>query len=482
MAAVSQPGSRGGLITALVVFVVLFFIAAIFAVVKGIDDKDKEQKLVRLTKLYQEAITEGEMSGPDYKDVAAVRNQPEYRSRTVFDILISQRNALTTKLVGQSMGGAEALEAASQVIQTANDRLKAVGVPVPGTSLAGAIGVLTEAVLQQQAGATQLKGQLASNTNQMKKQVDNYQAEMTEHKKNVEAAKTEATTASAQTAAYRQSKDELLAKLEKNLVDTVEKARKADDDAKSQMGVKDGDVKKLQTEVRTLVAKMDRYRPQNLADSIIRRADGKVTQVGRNDVAYIDIGLGQQITPGMTFQIYDRELGIPKTTNTAADDLPQGKGSLEVTRVGARSSECRVVKLQQGQQIVEGDLIANLIYDPNVKLKFKVYGDFDIDQNSVATAAEAEIVKRLIAQWGGALVEEVTIDTDFVVMGKEPTIPQYTSDQLKDDPIAAFQMEKATKAMAAYEEIRTKALDMHVPVLNQNRFLYLIGFFDLARK
>ncbi len=482
MAAVSQPGSRGGLITALVIFVVLFFIAAIFAVVKGIDDKDKEQKLARLTKQYQEAITEGEMSGTDYLALKEIRNQPEYRNRTVFDILVSQRSALTTKLVGQAMGAPEALDRASQIIQASNDRLKGVGVPVPGTSLAGAISVLTEAVLQQQSAGEQLKGQLAASADQMKKQVEAHQTEMAEHKKSIEAVRTEATTASAQTAAYRQTKDELLAKLEKDLVDAAEKNRKAEEDAKAQMTAKEGELKKAQTEIRSLVAKLDRYRPQNPADSIIRRADGKITSVGRNNVAYINIGQGSQITPGMTFQVYDRELGIPKTTDTSSDDLPQGKASLEVTSVGAHSSECRVIKVQQGHQIVEGDLIANLIYDPNTKLKFKVYGDFDIDQNGVATAAEAEIVKRLIAQWGGVLVEDVTIDTDFVVMGKEPTIPQYTSDQLKDDPIAAFQTEKATKAVAAYEEVRTKSLDMHIPVLNQNRFLYLIGFYDLARK
>jgi hypothetical protein len=316
----------------------------------------------------------------------------------------------------------------------------------------------------------------------MKKQSEAYQQEMTEHRKNVETLKTEATTASAQTSAYRQTKDELVAKLEKDLVDTVEKASKADEDAKAQIQTIDGQLKKTQTEGRTLLAKLDKYRPRNPGDSMIRRPDGKITQIARNNVVYIDLGQGQQINPGMTFQIYDRELGIPKTTNSAADELPIGKGSLEITRVGARSSECRLIRTAPGQQIIEGDLIANLIYDPNVKLKFKVYGDFDVDQNGVATAAEADIVKRLIVQWGGTLSDEVAIDTDFVVMGKEPTIPQYTSDQLKDDPIATYNVEKATKALAAFEEVRTKALDMHVPVLNQNRFLYLIGFFDLARK
>jgi hypothetical protein len=481
MAAVSQPGSRAGLITALVVFVVLFFVAAIFAVVKGIDDKDKEKKLTELQKRYQETITDQEMTGTDYQALSASRQADQ--SRTVFDLLLSQRNALATRATGKSMDGAEALKAVDALVLAANNRLSPAGVSVPGTSLSGAVSVLTEAVLQRHEQVEQLKAQLAKSNQDMKGQVVAYKTEMDEHRKAFEGAKTEAAGASQQSATYRQGKDEQLAKLEKDLVDAVEKARKSEEDLKTQISAKEEEIRKLQTDTKRLVAIVDRYRPKNPADSMIRRADGRVIQVSRNNTVYISLGLGQQITPGMTFEIYDRDLGIPKsTTEGEAEVLPAGKGSLEVTRVGSTSSECRVIKATTGSQIIEGDLIANLIYDPNVKLHFKVYGDFDVDQNNVATPGEADIVKRLITQWGGALTEDITIDTDFVVMGKEPVIPQYTAEQLRDDPIAQFNVEKAMKALSEYEAVRTKALDMHVPVLSQNRFLYLIGFYDQARR
>jgi len=482
MAAVSQPGSRAGLITALVIFVILFFIAAIFAVVKGIDDKEKEKALGELRKKYQEVISEQEMTGPEYGTIKDLRILAENRSRSVFDILYSQRNALTTKIAGQAIGAAEALNIASQVVQASNERLKAAQVTMPGTSLVGALNVLTEAVVSKQQQSGQLSAQLAASNEEMKGQIETYKAELDQHRKSLEAAKGETAGAQQQSAAYKQSKDEQVAKLEKDLVDGVEKARKAEESDKALVSVKDADIKKLQSEVRSLVAKLDRYRPQNISDSIIRQPDGRIVQVARNNVVYINLGQGSQITAGMTFEIYDRELGIPKTGTSVAEELPKGKGSLEVTRVGSGSSECRVVRATPGLQIVEGDLIANLIYDANTKLKFKIYGDFDMDQNGVATAQEAEIVKRLVAQWGGTLSVAVAMDTDFVIMGKEPTIPQYTAEQLKDDAGAQYAVEKATKALAEYEDVRTKALDMHVPVLNQNRFLYLIGFYDQAKK
>src|SRR5262249_40905431 len=159
----------------------------------------------------------------------------------------------------------------------------------------------------------------------------------------------------------------------------------------------------------------------------------------------------------MTFEIYDKNEGIPRTGGSE-DQLPIGKGSLEVTHVSVDSSECHVVKLQPGAQLFVGDLIANIIYDANVKLNFRVYGDFDIDQNGVATPQETEIVKRLVVQWGGSLTDKIDVDTDFVVMGKEPVLPNVTKEQLEANPILKFDYEKAEQALKAYEEIRNKTL------------------------
>jgi hypothetical protein len=160
--------------------------------------------------------------------------------------------------------------------------------------------------------------------------------------------------------------------------------------------------------------------------------------------------------------------------------MPVGKGSLEVIQVGPGISECRMVKVTPGAQIFVGDIVANLVYDRNLKWSFKVYGNFDLDQNGMATAADTEIVKRLIVQWGSRLSEQVTPDTDFVVLGKEPEVP--TVDKDSATPLDVFEQEKAEAALRAYEEVRNKALELGIPVLNQNRFLYLIGYYDLAQR
>ena len=76
--------------------------------------------------------------------------------------------------------------------------------------------------------------------------------------------------------------------------------------------------------------------------------------------------------------------------------------------------------------IVQGDPILNLIYDRNVKFNFYVYGDFDISRTEHPTPAGADVIRRLIVQWGGHLDKTLNIETDFVVMGTPPEIPIYS--------------------------------------------------------
>jgi uncharacterized coiled-coil protein SlyX len=485
MAAVSQPGSRAGIITALVVFVVLFFIAAIFAVVKGVDDKEKEQKLDKLTKNYSEVVSQGDLSSEDMVQVKDARSSAEDKKENIFRFVLGQRNDLAKLVKGQAVDGGKAIEAANQTILDANKKLKDANVTVPGASLTGAIDALADAVANRQQQIAKLTDQLASEQKALAAKLGSYQKELEQVKLGLEAAKTEATASEQKSTAYRQNKDGQIAKLEKDLVDAIERGRKTAEDLNSQITAKTEELKTLQKDKDKLVEALSHYRPQNAGDSVIRRADGHITQLDRNDVLYIDLGLGKQISAGMTFQVYDRIEGVPKIVgqdNSGTDVLPAGKGSIEVVRVGSDASECRIIRRTPGMQMNVGDVIANLIYDPNVKLRFKVYGDFDIDQNGVATAQEGEIVKRLIVQWGGQLTEDVNIDTDFLVLGREPTLPTFSAERLKDDPIAQFEADKAAKAVAAYEEVRNKALDLRIPVLNQNRFLYLIGYFDQAKK
>lgn len=483
MAAVSQPGSRAGLITALVIFVILFFVSAIFWIVNATENKEKERQLKQLTDTYAMVITRAELASNGNDIRTMQQEEPGGGKPSFFSIATRQRDELSKLINGQTgVAVAKVVKDATDLVQDLGAKqLKAAGVQTPGVPLTNVISSLAKAVAEKQRLADSLAQQVKTMGAELQ-QRDLMRATETEsHRKALEAAKAEAAAATKESEAYRQGKDVQLASLEKNYQADIESKRKLVEELTTQLKTKTEEGEKTTKDNQKLIEKLGNLRPTNMADTAVRRADGKVIQIGRNNVVYINLGLGQQITPGMTFEIYDKWEGVP-ALNSDDEHLPVGKGSLEVVHVSSGSSECRVIKTQPGNQIVEGDVIANLVYDPNVKWAFKVYGDFDIDQNKVASTQETDIVKRLIVQWGGQLTEKINMDTDFLVLGKEPVVPNYTKEQIESSPLLKFERDKAEEALKAYEAVKTTALELHIPVLSQNRFLYMIGFYDQAKK
>jgi len=183
--------------------------------------------------------------------------------------------------------------------------------------------------------------------------------------------------------------------------------------------------------------------------------------------------------------VYDAEIGIPKLgkgdQGMSADQMPVGKGSIEVTQVGPGYSVCRVVREDRAQPIMEGDLVANLVYDPKAKYNFLVYGNFDLDGDGRPNPNDAGVIKRLVTQWGGRLATEVNVNTDFIVMGIEPAVP-VLGEEDKDDPLKVREHQEAVQARERYLNIRDSATRLSIPILNQNRFLYYVGYFDQARR
>jgi hypothetical protein len=148
-----------------------------------------------------------------------------------------------------------------------------------------------------------------------------------------------------------------------------------------------------------------------------------------------------------------------------------------VVQVGQNSSECRIVHLTPGATVAEGDLIANLVYDRNTTYNFVVFGAFDIEQTSAATTEQGEVIKSLVTRWGGHVQPKVNANTDFVVIGKEPEVPALTKEQL-DDPLLRAKYDQAVADLKAYQDTVNEAAELHIPIMNQNRFMYYIGYFD----
>lgn len=471
--AVSQPGSRAGLITALVIFVILFFVSTALFFVKNADLTKARTDLQNERKKVEPFVKSGDLTDTSIVDAAKAKGM------SAFALLKTERDELQRRIAGTT-------GETNQLIRVSNDSVGDVAKDLgkvkyqltPSDPLLKLVKDLAREVQARENAIVARQKEIEARTAELQTEKKRLEDIRADYAKNVTVAQKATTEAEAKTGEYRTEKDKTVAQLQTTLDTTVAESRKQLEDIQAQVTAKTQEIDVLQKEKKKLTDKLRQLRPLDTADPFIRRIDGRVVEVAKNNVVYISLGLGDRIVNGMTFEVYDKNEGIPRSSE-GDETLPMGKASIEVIRSSPGSSECKVIKVQPGQQIFNGDLLANLVYDPNIKIRFHVYGDFDLDQNGVANANETEQVKRLITQWGGIVVDKIDIDTDFVIMGKEPVMPEKPTD---DDPISKHNWETAKKKLDAYDSVREKALGLYIPVMNQNRFLYYIGYFDQAKK
>ena len=72
------------------------------------------------------------------------------------------------------------------------------------------------------------------------------------------------------------------------------------------------------------------------------------------------------------------------------------------------------------------------------------------------------------------MFDELTPETDFAVMGAPPVQPAKPKDDAEESENVVY--EEQMKIYRKYSEVRDKAVKMHIPVLNANRFLALVGY------
>src|SRR5690606_39257777 len=133
--------------------------------------------------------------------------------------------------------------------------------------------------------------------------------------------------------------------------------------------------------------------------------------------------------------------------------------------------------------IVVGDVIANLVYDPKMKFTFFVFGDFDLDGSGQPTLTDRRRIDGMITAWGGQVVttnandpKALSAEVDFLVLGAEPVLPYEALD--KTDPVAIENYNRALAKFVTYQNLTAEAKRLSIPVLNQNRFLTMVGYYQ----
>lgn len=213
----------------------------------------------------------------------------------------------------------------------------------------------------------------------------------------------------------------------------------------------------------------NRVMPLNEAALVDGRIDAVDTAA--NEVV-LSIGRRNKVVLGMTFAVYSS----PTDIRPDADGrYPRGKAVVEVVRIEDGFSRARVVETSEGNPIIRGDVIANAVYDPNKTYKFVVDGLFDVNGDGRATRFERDELAALIERWGGAVVNEVTGDVDFIVLGAQPVLPPAPPPGA---PIAVVnEYNRLAREIQRYNELLDAAEATSIPLLNANRLQTLIGDF-----
>jgi hypothetical protein len=489
MPPVSPQGSRGGLVAAVVTFTVLFVASTIFAIYYGVQDSKAEDTLQSLQSRYRRIAVD--LDTPDINSLLAVApSDTTLSEQTALAEALKQRDDLRNLIVGSGAATnqpadtstqdvmADTLAKARQAVSKAATVLGNSGMKISPDSLLAAVGSLTLEVqsLDNAVTAAQVeRDRVARQAN-----LDSQTAHDAE-------AKADSSVAAAKQVLQQQidaANDAV-----KNATDMVASVRKTFDDEQAvsttALDAADRQRADLDNQLDSLKKQMDRLRARltgrriETADSIIRRPEGEVVDIADASTVYINLGQGDQVVPGMTFEIFDKTAPMPKLGDGLDDEnLPVGKASIEVVRVLPHGSECHVSHVTPNQTIVQGDKILNLVYDRNVKFKFYVYGSFDVGLNGKPTPAGADVIKRLITQWGGEVVDRLDEQTDFVVMGSSPEIPVFTAEDLAQ-PLNAEALQDAKAASDAYDKVISRAIDLHIDIMNQNKFLYFTGYYDI---
>jgi hypothetical protein len=480
MTPTSNTGSKAALITWSVAATILFVAAVVWAIVSFVDATNFKKQNEALTQRYREVVDERDLQSPLVNSLEQARSAEgeRFRGLGLLNVATRQRDDLQ-KLVAGAEGESEAGARNAAQTAVALARETTGDNSIPSDNLVAAIRGLSNRYQTVATERDRLLEQVRAADQRANTAIANADALTQQKLDEVAQANARAAQAMATGQADRDQQSQTFDATIGQINDEKLNIARDRDERSDQLNVVSRELTRARQENARLVSRLQTLRGPT--DQILRHADGNIVRVTSGDRVLINLGRGNQITPGMTFEVFG-QFGVPNVPADGDDMELQGKASIEVVRVLDGASEARVLRLSPGEAIAEGDFIVNLIYDKTISYKFYVFGNFDLDRSGDPGERDAQIIRRLVSQWGGAITDQINVDTDFVVLGNEPMIPDFTPDEIAMDPVKEFQMQQATAALDAYNDIRSRAISLNIPVLNQNRFLHLVGYYDEATR
>jgi len=262
----------------------------------------------------------------------------------------------------------------------------------------------------------------------------------------------------------------------KTLLDQLEQTRAEAKQLNQDLLRTQAELNVAQGRLQGALAAVSDIKPAPDHESTAFQPDGEVILLDQAaGIIHINLGSEDRVYRGLTFSVYDRSAGIPR------DGTP--KAQVEVLSVDPRISTARILSSERRNPISVGDSVANLIWDAGQQNQFVVAGEFDLDRDGSADYNAIRKIEALVERWGGTIAQEVSAQTDYVILGTEPKVPaEPTLNEQSNDPMAMDRYNAYRQMGDRYHEVRQRAESLWVPIFNYDRFLYFTGYATLVNK
>jgi hypothetical protein len=427
----------------LILFVFLFVIATVLAILFYVWDSDKAKKL-------------------DQRDQGQAALSEELRKAKDTDI-----PNLAKKITGRTLLADAAIQEADRFLQLEHAKARA------HEGLNQALQAMNDEIDRHRTRIAELERRERELADAVAKQVESnenlkndYERKLKDVQDQLAKAQDDVARSLADKDAQRDralaEKDAMITRLEqKTTVLTQQKDEQVIETQK-----RDAQIATLRQKIRDILG------TPKVGPWALRKGDGSIVKaLPDQKVVFIDVGEKENVKPGLPFSVYSREQGIPE------DGQPKAK--ILVVNVGPTTSECRVVEPSKEDPITEGDVVANVVFDTSRVHRFVVEGEFDLYGEGQPDPLGNRRVRLLVESFGGKVMDVVSVDTDFAVMGEEPPRP---TEPAGDAPAHEWQLyTDRMQRYNHYKQVYAAAQTLQIPVLNTARFLAFSGYVPVKR-
>lgn len=388
------------------------------------------------------------------------------RGGNVFSVLDQDRQRLSKLVTGNPEAiGIAVVNEVQAFVRRAN--VTHAGLLNTEEPLLANMGRLEKALSEEKSKSGVLAEELALAQDEIKTLSDGNKAARDEYEKQVAALSQRVEQLESQTRQSMTQRDQQLADLQANLEAATQDLNKTKQDTQREIRDKDLTIARQNNMIETLTKELRTLKKSGFdPEAILTKADGRIIRaIPGSDIVYVNVGSRDRIKIGMGFAVYSQ-------TREATRSI-EGKASIEVVALMDDTAECRVLRSVPGQPIIEGDIIVNIAFERDRLPKFLVVGEYDLDYDGLPDFDGVDKVKALVRRWGGQIVDKLDETTDFVIIGRAPAVP--SASELDTAVTRELASDKA-RELAQFRDLIVGAQARYIPVINQNQFLYLIGY------